>query len=104
MGSSEGSSESEEETSAAPPIKRPKFQTSTPAPTKTVPTPSPEESATESVERDSGIEEDKKKFASDSKKKTNSPYLRIQNYGEIVVNPKMADNSFESKAGFDTWG
>ena len=65
-----------------------------------------------------GIEDDKTKFAQ-GKKTTNAPYRRIQNYGEIKVlllrlkkknwqysqvSEKLNDNSFESKAGFDTWG
>merc|ERR1712032_985641 len=94
----ESSSDSE---AAAPAAKKGKFVTSTPAPPKAKATPSPEES--ESAERDSGIEDDKSKFAQ-GKKATNAPYRRIQNYGEIEVKEKLNDNSFESKAGFDTWG
>jgi len=90
---------------AASPNKKSKFCTSTPAPVKKgSTTPSPEESCAESAERDSGIEDDKNKFASGSKKTANAPFRRIQNYGEIVVDKKVSDNSFESKAGFDTWG
>merc|ERR1711953_866523 len=96
--SSDDSSDSE---AAAPAAKKGKFMTSTPAPPKPKPTPSPEES--ESAERDSGIEDDKSKFAQ-GKKTTNAPFRRIQNYGEIQVKEKLNDNSFESKAGFDTWG
>merc|ERR1712130_896134 len=94
--SSDDSSDSE---AAAPAAKKGKFVTSTPAPPKAKPTPSPEESEA----RDSGIEDDKSKFAQ-GKKTANAPYRRIQNYGEIEVKQKLNDNSFESKAGFDTWG
>merc|ERR1712181_157095 len=94
--SSEDSSSDSE--AAAPAAKKGKFVTSTPAPPKATATPSPQES--ESAELDSGIEDDKSKFAQ-GKKTTNAPYRRIQNYGEIEVKTKLNDNSFESKAGFD---
>merc|ERR1712192_1341 len=105
-GKAESSSEdsSSDSEAAAPAAKKGKFVTSTPAPPKPLKataTPSPEES--ESAEPDSGIEDDKSKFAQ-GKKATNAPYRRIQNYGEIEVKTKLNDNSFESKAGFDTWG
>merc|ERR1719483_1455226 len=91
-------------------LKKGKFITSTPAPTKpkviaappsaesNVPVNAPPEGAS-----DSGIEEDKKK--ADSKfapgRKSNTPFRRVV-AEEIEVNPMLADNSANSS--FDTWG
>merc|ERR1719483_614648 len=100
-------------------LKKGKFITSTPAPTKPKviaapppPTFSPEDSSAESNDpvnappegaSDSGIEEDKKK--ADSKfapgRKSNTPFRRVV-AEEIEVNPMLADNSANSS--FDTWG
>merc|ERR1711864_18907 len=89
--------------------KKAKFVTSTPAvpKKKEASSTSPPESSTESrdpvnaLASDSGIEDDKTKFAA---RKSNTPFRRVDLYGDIEVAKKLSDNSFESKAGFDAYG
>jgi len=53
---------------------------------------------------DSGIEDVKKTtLQPQSEKKKNEPFRRVK-AEEIEVDPRLADNRFESKNGFDTWG